>query len=112
MPATAAITQPYFLEQPRQGDSYRWPEGSAKGAPFAPSLLIGEVGLKIGDVNLVVSRPVQYRFADPIRGELRRPVNVVPRVTVGLDTRTTHRAAWRQRSARAAGCGASDERIT
>ena len=26
------------------------------------------------------------RFADPIRGELRRPVNVVPQVTVGLDT--------------------------
>ena len=86
VPATAAITQPYFLEQPRQGDRYRWPEGSAKGTPFAPSLLIGEVGVRVGDVNLVVSRPVQYRFADPIRGELRRPVNVVPRVTVGLDT--------------------------
>jgi len=86
VPATATITQPYFLEQPRQGDRYRWPEGSAKGTPFAPSLLFGEVGVKVGDVNLVVSRPVQYRFADPIRGELRRPVNVVPRVTVGLDT--------------------------
>jgi hypothetical protein len=49
-------------------------------------LLTGEVELRVGDVNLVVSRPVQYRFADPIRGELRRPVNVVPRVTVGLDT--------------------------
>jgi len=86
VPQGASLTQPYFLEQPRQGDSYRWPEGSAKGTPFAPSLLIGEVGLKVGDVNLVVSRPVQYRFADPIRGELRRPVNVVPRVTIGLDT--------------------------
>jgi hypothetical protein len=74
------------LESPRQGDSYRWPDGSAKGAPFAPALLNGEVGLKVGDVNVVVSRPVQFRFADPIRGELRRPVNVVPRVTVGLDT--------------------------
>ena len=86
VPATAAITQPYFLEQPRQGDSYRWPEGSPKGEPFAPSLLSGEVGLKIGDLNVVVSRPVQFRFADPIRGELRRPVDVVPTVTVGLDT--------------------------
>ena len=86
VPATAAVTQPYFLEQPRQGDSYRWPQGSPKGAPFATSLLLGEVGLKIGDVNLVASRPVQYRFADPIRGELRRPVSVVPKLTVGLDT--------------------------
>jgi hypothetical protein len=86
VPATATITQPYFLEQPRQGDSYRWPQTAPKGAPFGPSLLTGEVELRVGDVNLVVSRPVQYRFADPIRGELRRPVNVVPRVTVGLDT--------------------------
>jgi LmbE family N-acetylglucosaminyl deacetylase len=86
VPATAAVTQPYFLEQPRQDASYRWPQGSPKGAPFAPSLLAGEAGLMIGDVDLVVSRPVQYRFADPVRGELRRPVSVVPKVTVGLDT--------------------------
>jgi LmbE family N-acetylglucosaminyl deacetylase len=86
VPTTAAITQPYFLEQPRQGDSYRWPEGSPKGAPFESSLLTAEVGLKVGDADLLITRPVQYRFADPIRGELRRPVNVVPRVTVGLDT--------------------------
>jgi LmbE family N-acetylglucosaminyl deacetylase len=86
VPATAAITQPYFLERPRQGDSYLWSQGSPKGAPFGSALLLGEVELKVGDVNLVASRPVEYRFADPIRGELRRPVSVVPQVTVGLDT--------------------------
>ena len=86
VPATAAFTQPYFLERPRQGDSYQWPQDSPKGAPFGSALLFGEVELKVGDVNLVASRPVEYRFADPIRGELRRPVSVVPQVTVGLDT--------------------------
>jgi LmbE family N-acetylglucosaminyl deacetylase len=86
VPATATVTQPYFLEQPRRADSYQWPQGSPKGAPFASSVLAGEVGLKVADLNLVVSRPVQYRFADPIRGELRRFVNVVPKVTIGLDT--------------------------
>jgi LmbE family N-acetylglucosaminyl deacetylase len=86
VPATAAITQPYFLERARQGDSYQWPQGSPKGAPFASSLLIGEVAMNVGGVDLMVSRPVEYRFADPIRGELRRPVSVVPQVTVGLDT--------------------------
>jgi LmbE family N-acetylglucosaminyl deacetylase len=84
VPATAPPTQPYFLEQPRRGDSYQWPQGSPKGAPFASPLLVGEVGLKIGDVTIVVSRPVEFRFADQIRGELRRPVSVIPAVTVGL----------------------------
>jgi hypothetical protein len=86
VPATAPITQPYFLERPRQGDSYQWSQGSPKGAPFASPLLIGEVELTVGGVNLVASQPVEYRFADPIRGELRRPIAVVPEVTVGLDT--------------------------
>jgi len=85
VPADAPITQPYFLERPRQGDSYQWPQSSPKGEPFAPPQLFGEAKLQIGDVTLFASRPVEYRFADPIRGELRRPVSVVPAVTVGLD---------------------------
>ena len=112
VPATAAEHAAIFFGTASAGRRYRWPEGSAKGTPFAPSLLIGEVGVKVGDVNLVVSRPVQYRFADPIRGELRRPVNVVPQSDRRSRYPTTHRAAWRQRSAHAAGCCEGDERIT
>jgi LmbE family N-acetylglucosaminyl deacetylase len=85
VPTTAPLTQPYFLDLPRKGDSYQWPPSAPKGAAFAPSLLIGEVTLKIGDVNLLVPRQVDYRFADQIRGELRRPVDVVPKVTIGLN---------------------------
>src|SRR5258708_37232022 len=40
----------------------------------------------IGGVNVTITRPVQFRYADSVRGELRRDVNVVPRVAVGLDT--------------------------
>jgi hypothetical protein len=50
-------------------------------------VLTGIVSLEIGGVPLTVSRPVQYRVGDRVRGELRRDVNVVPRVAVGLDTR-------------------------
>ena len=86
VPATAAITQPYFLEEPRTGDSYRWPPGVARAMPFDPSPLTGQVGLTIGGIDLIAAQPVEYRFADQIRGELRRVPNVVPRLTVGLDT--------------------------
>ncbi|HEY7188556.1 MAG TPA: NEW3 domain-containing protein, partial [Vicinamibacterales bacterium] len=63
-----------------------WPQGSAKAMPFGPSPLTSEVGLMIGGVDLVAAQPVEYRFADQIRGELRRVPNVVPKLTVGLDT--------------------------
>ncbi len=85
VPATAALTQPYFLDEARQGDSYRWPQGSPRAMPFAPSPLVGEVTVAIGGVDIVATAPVLYRFADPIRGELRRVPGVVPKVTVGLD---------------------------
>ena len=44
------------------------------------------VSAAIGGVDVTVTRPVQFRYADAVRGELRRDVNVVPRVAVGLDT--------------------------
>ena len=87
MPAGAPLTQPYYLKEPRKGDVYRWADGDPKGLPFAPPLLTADVAMNIGGVDLTVSQPVQYRLADSVRGELRRDVNVVPAVAVGLDTR-------------------------
>jgi LmbE family N-acetylglucosaminyl deacetylase len=85
VPATATITQPYFMEEARQGDSYRWPQSSARAFPFAPPALTAEVTLRIGGIELTASEAVSYRFADSIRGELRRSPSVVPPVTVGLN---------------------------
>ena len=87
VPQDAPVTQPYHLEVPRTGDMYQWPEGTPKGLPFREPLLAATVTMVVGGVAIDVSRPVEYRFADRVRGELRRELNVVPAVTVGLDTR-------------------------
>jgi LmbE family N-acetylglucosaminyl deacetylase len=86
VPATAPLTEPYYLKTPRQGDVYAWADGDPKAMPFGLPLVSAEQHLAIGGIDVVVSRPVQYRYADAVRGELRRDVNVVPRVSVGLDT--------------------------
>jgi NPCBM-associated, NEW3 domain of alpha-galactosidase len=54
--------------------------------PFAPPPLVGEVTVNIGGTEITASEPVSYRFADQIRGELRRIPSVVPAISVGLDT--------------------------
>jgi hypothetical protein len=87
IPADAKLTQPYFLEQPRRGDSYTWPDDAPRGEPFGPPLLHADVTLQIGGETVTLSQPVMYRFADRVRGELRREVNVVPAVAVGPDSR-------------------------
>ena len=87
VPANAPITEPYYLKAMRAGDVYKWTDGDPKGLPFDPPLLTADQHLAIGGADVVVSRPVQYRYADQVRGELRRDVNIVPRVAVGLDTK-------------------------
>jgi LmbE family N-acetylglucosaminyl deacetylase len=86
-PVDALPTQPYFLSLPRRGDSYEWPEGAPKGMPFDPPLLSGRVTLEIAGVTLTIVRPLMYRHADGILGELRRNLHVVPALTVGVDSR-------------------------
>ena len=87
VPAEAALTQPYFLTRPRQGDMYQWAGDVPKGLPFGPPPLVSHLTLEIGGAEITLVRPVQYRYADRVRGELRRDVHVVPLVTVGLDSR-------------------------
>ena len=101
---------PYFLRRPRAGDMYRWmydqrhddppagtdirfaqalPQGfGLKGDPFEPPLRSsfrfrrpgsGEAGW-VG-----TARELSWRTNDQARGEIRRPVIIVPRVDVRLD---------------------------
>jgi hypothetical protein len=87
VPANAPLTQPYHLQQPRQGAMYRLAEGAPKGLPFDPPLLRATVTLDIAGTAVDVVRAVEFRYADSVRGELRRDVNVVPQVAVGLDSK-------------------------
>jgi LmbE family N-acetylglucosaminyl deacetylase len=87
VPGDAPPTQPYFVEEPRRGgDQYAW-TSEYRGLPFAPPLVTADVTLDVGGAAITVSRPVVYRYADRVRGELRREINVVPAMTVGVDSK-------------------------
>ena len=86
VPATAAVTQPYFLEEPRQGDSYRWPQGSPRGMPFAPLATDGRghgEHRRRGDRSPLRQSSIDSRIRFVARCDAFP--SVVPKVTVGLD---------------------------
>ena len=85
-PADAPLTQPYFLVKPRQGSLYDWPADASAALPFEPALLSASVTFNVNGTELTLTRPVRFRFADRVRGELRRDVNVVPELSVGFDS--------------------------
>jgi alpha-galactosidase-like protein len=87
VPADAAPTQPYFLVKPRSGNVYDWPADAPRGLPFEPPLLSASVTFNVAGTEFPLSRPVRYRFADRVRGELRRDLNVVPELSVSFDSK-------------------------
>ena len=87
--AGAAISTPYFMALPRVGAMYAWPAWARQdwGEAFDRPRLRAE--LRLGADSLPLEREVTYRYNDQARGEVRRPVTVVPRVDVRVDRDTT-----------------------
>jgi LmbE family N-acetylglucosaminyl deacetylase len=85
IPADASPTEPYWMTTPRKGALFEWPAGSPKGQPFSPALLEAVVTARIGGADLTLTRGVEFRFADPARGELRRRIDVVPALSVAVN---------------------------
>lgn len=92
---------PYYLRLPRTGDLYQWPQersdqtqitgGIPYGEPFEAPTFLGSVEVNAGESDsLGASRSAEavFRFNDQARGEVRRPVIVVPRVDVKIEPTT------------------------
>jgi LmbE family N-acetylglucosaminyl deacetylase len=87
VPQNAKVTQPYWLENQRKDFTFDWDSAATdKNMPFNAPLVTAEVKMLVGGEEITVNKPVVYRFADDIRGELRRNLNVVPRVTITSDS--------------------------
>lgn len=85
VPANAKLEQPYWLLDPRDGEMYRWPIGPAQTRPFNYRPLSVKVFVEVTGKSFEFSQPVEFRYADDVRGEIRRDVDVVPKVTVEMD---------------------------
>ena len=78
-------TQPYWLIYPRLGDHFTGYGGLNVHEPFNDHTVRAMITLMIGGKRFTLDRPVQYRFADDIRGEIRRDLNVVPAIDLDLE---------------------------
>ncbi|MBK9215503.1 MAG: PIG-L family deacetylase [Chloracidobacterium sp.] len=78
-------TRPYWLADERTGDMFAWTQDAASHTlPIQASEMLVTTTIDVMGTEISVSRPVEFRFADDIRGEIRRNVDVVPRVSVEM----------------------------
>jgi LmbE family N-acetylglucosaminyl deacetylase len=80
--SAAEPTQPYWLRSQRKGEMFDWPTDRTADLPFQPPVLTARVNIDLAGTSIEFDEPVQYRFADPARGEIRRDLNVVPPMSV------------------------------
>ena len=88
VPEGEPSTQPYWLAKPRTKDQFDWPEDDARmprNLPFAPPVAQARVELTLNGERVVVTQPVEYRFADKTFGEIRRELKVAPAVTLTVN---------------------------
>ncbi len=82
---TLPLSQPYWLEQPLEGAMFGIPAQSQVGMAESKPMEV-DFSLMIYGKEFIFRKPVQYKYTDPIRGEIFEPVNIVPSYFVGSKT--------------------------
>lgn len=85
IPFNAPLTQPYWLKEKMAPANYTVSDQLKIGVPDAQPAFMVAVKLTVYGVPFSFDVPVQYNFADPVKGELYEPAIIAPRVTVQLN---------------------------
>ena len=78
------LTQPYWLGKKHPAGSYIIDSLNLLSLPEAPAPHAGIFRISFGKQFIDVTRPVVYKYTDPVKGELYQPLVVAPPVTATL----------------------------
>jgi LmbE family N-acetylglucosaminyl deacetylase len=84
VPVDQPYSQPFWLREPKQGDTYTISDQRMVGLPDDPPLLNLRFGIEAGGVAFDLVRPVRHRYVDRVDGEQTRALTVVPPVALNL----------------------------
>src|SRR5437588_812721 len=84
IPADQPYSQPFWLAKAKTGSAYTIDHQEMREKPDNPPFYLGTFEIQAGSERIELQRPLQYRYVDPERGEMLRPVSIVPPVAVNL----------------------------
>jgi LmbE family N-acetylglucosaminyl deacetylase len=84
VPADQAYSQPFWLVKPKTGSSYTIDRQDMRDLPDNPPYYVASFEIQAGSERIELRRPLHYRYVDPARGELERPLAIAPQVAVNL----------------------------
>ncbi len=90
IPGDFPLSQPYWLDgSGREGLSGGGLDPNLRGEAENPPSLSARIGLRVDGRVLGYSLPVLFRWTDPVSGELYRPFEVRPRVTIQCEDKVS-----------------------
>ena len=84
VPKNQPVSQPYWLREPKQGETYTVPNQLDIGLAENPPLLRAHFHLRVDATDVEVARPVLFRYIERSEGERTRPLIVEPDVALQL----------------------------
>ncbi|KGE14513.1 PIG-L family deacetylase [Sphingobacterium deserti] len=76
-------TQPYWLEKPHSLGKFEVKPEDV-GYPMNTNLPAAVINFIINDVPITLTQPIQYRFVDPVMGEVNDYLEVVPELSASV----------------------------
>lgn len=86
LPEDQPYSQPFWLRQPAGGAVYSLADPELVNRPDPEPVLRARFRLRFGEQTIELVRPVAHRYVDRAVGELVRPLEIVPPVSVRLET--------------------------
>jgi LmbE family N-acetylglucosaminyl deacetylase len=84
VPENIPNSEPYWLRAPHGIGEYKIDDPLLVGHPENIPALQAKISLTIDGESLTISRPVQYKHTDPVKGEVYSPVIIAPPVVANL----------------------------
>ncbi len=82
IPTDEPYSYPYWLDLPKDGAMYAVRDPQMIGIADSPPVLSAEFRVRVGGVDIVLTRPVERRSVDRVYGELSRNIAIVPPVAL------------------------------
>ena len=85
IPASKPVTQPYWLSEKKQEGYFNVSDQQKIGQAGVDPSFLAYILVNVEGQNFYFTKPVKYKFTDPVRGELYQPLVVLPPVLISPD---------------------------
>lgn len=85
IPEDMPLSQPYWLRKPGTEGTFVVEQQQLIGLPENPPALTAQFLISVEGTDIVFTKPVVHKSTDPARGEIFRPLQIVPKIYTRFD---------------------------